>query len=136
MVWIHIGLNLLSVLTWAQIVCNVISRLSADNLCKQFESKSRPTERRSWPGFKLFDTLIMFLKEFFEKIIFEKKTADDKSMKNYQAELTYYCMIPWISVIQGPVQLYKLASYKINLFYMLTHLAYRVNAKITWYIKQ
>ena len=41
---------------------------------------------------KLFDTLLVFLKEFFEKVDFEKKTADNnKSMKNYPGckELKY-----------------------------------------------
>ena len=42
---------------------------SADNFCKQFGPKS-------WS--KLFDTLMVFLKEFFEKVDFEKKKADDK----------------------------------------------------------
>ena len=46
--------------------------LSADNLCKQFVPRSGPTERRAWSGSKLFDTLMLFLKEFFEKVIFEK----------------------------------------------------------------
>ena len=46
--------------------------LSADNLCKQFGPKSVS---------KLFDTLIVFLKELFEKVNFEKKSADDKHMK-------------------------------------------------------
>ena len=33
---------------------------------------------------KLFDTLMVFLKEFFKKVDVEKKSADDnKSMKNY-----------------------------------------------------
>ena len=43
---------------------------SADNLCKQIVP--RPTECSSWSGFKMFDTLIVFLKEFFEKVNFEK----------------------------------------------------------------
>ena len=46
--------------------------LSADNLCKQFASRSEPTERRSWSGSELFYTLIVFLEEFFEKVNFEK----------------------------------------------------------------
>ena len=37
---------------------------SADNFCKQF-------------GSMRFDTLMVFLKEFSEKINFEKKLADD-----------------------------------------------------------
>ena len=44
-------------------------------ICKQIGHRSKP-----------FDTLIEFLKDFFEKINFEKKSDDDnKSMKNYQA---------------------------------------------------
>ena len=35
-------------------------------------------------GSKPFDTLIVFLNDLFQKVNFEKKTADDnKSMKNY-----------------------------------------------------
>ena len=45
---------------------------SADNLCKQFGSRSGPTKCRAWSGSKLFDTLMVFLKEFFEKEDFEK----------------------------------------------------------------
>ena len=40
------------------------------NRCKQFEPRSGPTERRSWSGSKLFNTLIVFLNEFFEKVNF------------------------------------------------------------------
>ena len=40
---------------------------SADSLCKQFGPRS-----------KLFDTLIAFLKEFFEQVDFKKKSADGK----------------------------------------------------------
>ena len=37
-------------------------------------------------GFKLLDTLMLFLKELFEKVNFEKKSADGKQiMKNYPA---------------------------------------------------
>ena len=43
-------------------------------------------ERRSWSGYKLFDTLILFLKDFFFwKSGFWRKSADNKSMKNYSA---------------------------------------------------
>ena len=51
---------------------------SADNFGKQFGPRSGPTNRRAWSGSKLFDILIVFLKEFFWKINFEKKSADDK----------------------------------------------------------
>ena len=43
---------------------------SAGTLCKQY-------------GSKLFDTLMVFLKEFFEKVDFEKISRRQKSMKNY-----------------------------------------------------
>ena len=40
---------------------------SADSFCKQFETRPGPTKRRALSGSELFDTLIVFLKEFFEK---------------------------------------------------------------------
>ena len=51
---------------------------SGDNLCKQFGS-------RLWPDktSKLFDTQMVILKEFFEKIDFEKNQQTTKNMKNY-----------------------------------------------------
>ena len=43
--------------------------LSSDDLCKQFGSRSglmiRQTNRRAGSGSKLFDTLMVFLKDFF-----------------------------------------------------------------------
>ena len=44
---------------------------SADKLCKQFGPRPGP-ECWSCSGSKLFDTLIVFLKEFFEKVNFKK----------------------------------------------------------------
>ena len=42
-------------------------------------------------GSKQFDTLIVFLKESYEKTNSEKKSADDnKSMKNYPACIKFY----------------------------------------------
>ena len=46
---------------------------SADNLCKQFWLRIRPDKHQAWSGSKLSKTLIVFLKEFFEMINFEKK---------------------------------------------------------------
>ena len=58
--------------------CYWLLLLSAHNLCEQFGPRSGPTES------KLFDTLLTFLKELFEKVKFEKKSADDnKNMKYY-----------------------------------------------------
>ena len=71
--------------TW-QSQCSALCILvsSADNICKQFGLSSDPTRRRAWYGSKLFDTQIVFLKDFFfEKSWFWKKSANDKNMKNY-----------------------------------------------------
>ena len=51
---------------------------SADDLCKQFGHRSGPTECKAWSGSKLLDTLMVFLKEFFKNVDFEKKSAVDK----------------------------------------------------------
>ena len=56
---------------------------SADNLYKQFGPRSGPTKCRAWSGPKLFDTLMVFLKEFFEKVDFEISSRRQKSMQNY-----------------------------------------------------
>ena len=40
----------------------------ADNICKQFGPWSGPTKRRAWSGSKLFDTLEVFMKEYFENV--------------------------------------------------------------------
>ena len=53
---------------------------SVDNLCEQFGPRSGP-----WSGSKLFDTHIVFLKEFFEKDDFGKKKKTTKHMKKYPA---------------------------------------------------
>ena len=50
----------------------------ADSFCSQFESRSGPT---FLSGSKLFDTLMVFPKDFFEKLIL-KKSADDEILKN------------------------------------------------------
>ena len=41
--------------------------VSADNLCKQFGPRSGLTKWWAWSWSKLFDTLIVFFKEIFEK---------------------------------------------------------------------
>ena len=50
----------------------------ADNLGKQFGPKSGPTIRPACSGSKLFNILMVFFKNFFKKVNFEKKSADDK----------------------------------------------------------
>ena len=52
--------------------------VSADNLCKQFGPRSCSMNRRAGSGFKLFDILVVFLKEFLEKVYFEKNQQTTK----------------------------------------------------------
>ena len=54
---------------------------SADNLCKQFGPRSGAT---FLSGSKLFDTLMVFPKDFFKKLILKKITRRQKLMQNYQ----------------------------------------------------
>ena len=57
--------------------------LSADNFCKQFGPRSGPTKRQAPSGSNLFDTLIVFLKEFVEKVDFEKNQQTTKKHENF-----------------------------------------------------
>ena len=41
----------------------------------------RPDKHQAWSGSKLFDTLMVFLKEFFKKVDFEKDKQMTKNMK-------------------------------------------------------
>ena len=54
----------------------------ADNLYKRFRPRSGPTYRLSLSFSKPFDTLISFLKDFFEKVHFEKISRRQKACKN------------------------------------------------------
>ena len=56
---------------------------SADNVGKQFGLRSGPTIRQARAGSKLFDILMVFLKDFFQKVNFEKNSRRLKIMKNY-----------------------------------------------------
>ena len=57
-------------------LCLLVS--SADILCKQFGPRPGPTECRTWSGYRLFHTLMVFLKEFFEKVDFNKNQQTTK----------------------------------------------------------
>ena len=68
---------------------------AADNLCKEFGPRSGPTECQSLPESKHSNTVIVFLKEFFEKVNFEKSADDSKRMIIYPAckELIFWLKI-------------------------------------------
>ena len=55
------------------------TRRQRDNLCKQFGPRLGPTQHQALSGSKLFNTLIVFQEEFFEKVDFEKSEDDKKS---------------------------------------------------------
>ena len=58
--------------------------LSAFNLCKQIGTRSGPTKCQAWSWYNLFDSYMVFLKQFFEKSWFWKKNSrQQKSMKNF-----------------------------------------------------
>ena len=57
---------------------------TADNFCKQFGPSSGLPEHRTWSESKLFDTLVVFLKEFFEKKNdFEKNQQTTKKVQKF-----------------------------------------------------
>ena len=51
---------------------------SAENLCKQFGPRSGPTFCWSLSRSKLLDSLIVLLKDYFEKVNFEDKENHEK----------------------------------------------------------
>ena len=54
------------------------------NIWRKFGHRSGPTRRRIWSSSKLFETLMVFLKEFFEKVGFEKNQHTTKTCKIIQ----------------------------------------------------
>ena len=78
---------------------------SADHLYKQFGSRSGQTKCRALSGSKMFDTLMVYLKEFFEKVDLEKISKQQKSMQNYPVgkELKF-------SILSVPVCAYMIDS--------------------------
>ena len=75
--------------------------LSADNLCKQFGPRSGLTKRRAWSGSKLFDTLMVFLKDFpFEKVNLKKKK---KKKKNPPQMTKKHAKLPSMQIVSSPL---------------------------------
>ena len=74
---------------WRLTFCLLV--VSDDNLCKAFGLRLGLTKRRHDLDPKLFDNQTMFLKEYFEKFILKKKSADDK--KNMQNEGLIQCLL-------------------------------------------
>ena len=57
------------------------ARLFPYNPCKQFGPSSGVTKCQLWSGSKLFDTVIVFLIEFSEKVDFENNQQTTKKSK-------------------------------------------------------
>ena len=57
-----------------------ITRAAYDNLYKQFGPRSGPTKHWAQFGSKLFDTMLVFVKESFEKVNFERQSTDNKKV--------------------------------------------------------
>ena len=98
----------------------------SDNLCKQFGPRSGPTKRRSWSGSKLFDALMVFLKEIFEKDNYEKSADDNKSMKNYPA---WYKLINLTLILFPAEEIYMLYSLVFQIYFSCM---IQVAWKIVW----
>ena len=56
---------------------------SADDFCEQIGPRSGLIKLWSWYGSNLFDTRIVFLKEFFEKVDFDKNQQTTKEHLKY-----------------------------------------------------
>ena len=52
---------------------------------------------RAWSGSELFDILMVFLKEFFQKVNFEK---NQQTTKKHEKLITQYAMSYWCMTIQ------------------------------------
>ena len=66
-------------------LCLLVS--AADEFCKQFEPRLGLIKRHALSESKSFDTLLIFLKEIFEKInILKKSSIRQISMHNYPVD--------------------------------------------------
>ena len=92
-----------------------------DKLCKQFGPRSGPTKRRAWSGSKLIDTQLVFLKEFFEKVDFEKKSADNKKHEKYPGgqEWTLILLILLVLKIMSAHNVYCIYSYALWILFVM-----------------
>ena len=68
----------------------------SDNLCKQFVPRSGPTKCRAYSGFKLFESLVVFMKNLFEKKIILKTNSVCKIPSMQRAIQNSYAIIKYI----------------------------------------
>ena len=70
--------------------------LSADYICKQFGPRPGPTKWKMLSVGPDLDpsclTLIVFLKQFFKKSDFEKKSADDRKHAKFPVLFVFCCI--------------------------------------------
>ena len=76
--------------TWKQ-----LNLSSADNHCKLSGPRSEPKECRSWSGSKLFDTLIVFLKDLFYFLFLNSVDPDQQGFYWCQPIIIYTLSSIW-----------------------------------------
>ena len=111
---------------------------SAENLCKQIGTRSDPTKRLAWSGSNPFDTQMVFLKDFFEKVDFEINQHHGKFSGGKELILlAVFCLPNIVSSLRkytGGAELYAHAFMRTHvyapdffcgsLFYLCLSLAY------------
>ena len=100
--------------------------LSFDNLYKKSGPRSGPTKCRAWSGSKLFDTLMVFLKEFKKKQILKKKSADDKKWKDFPACKELACIL-WQCSVNVFLQELTLSGYDVASGEELSELGHKIH---------
>ena len=61
-----------------------IQNYPVGKVCKQYVPRRGPIKCSTWSGSKLFDTLMIAMKDIFKNVDFlKKKLADEKKMQNY-----------------------------------------------------
>ena len=115
---------------------------SADNLCKQFGPISGLTKRQVCSGYKLFDSLMVFLIEFFERFILGKISRWQKlaNLPSRQ-KLTYSIMIQeyvlfwkqfWLKPGPEVIKLFSCSTQLSTKFQLLIRTKIPTNKEVSW----
>ena len=91
---------------------------SDDNLYKQVGPRSGPTERWAWSGSNPFDTPIVFLKDFFERINFENSQqtipkVNEKlpSIQRFKSYIGHFRLAPVLKIEPDWLQVYHMTHW-------------------------
>ena len=85
--------------------------------CKQLRTRSRP-KMSALTWIKPFDTLILFLKQVFEKVDFQKKSADDNKAWKLAKHANRYLPITMVQACRtnSRPDIWEVVSFKLMLF--------------------